>query len=82
VIDRVGECPQDRKIATVCPCRVPVAVFDMAGQPALSNAFGGILGQIPGTVGATTTASLITIGASIIGVGLQLPGSGPASPSR
>jgi hypothetical protein len=82
VIGRTGECPTDRRIATICPCRVPVAVFDMAGQPALSNAFGGILGQLPSGIGATTTASLVTIGASIIGVGLQLPGSDPASPSR
>jgi hypothetical protein len=82
VIDRTNECPSDRRIATICPCRVPVAVFDLAGQPALSNAFGGILGQVPGSIGTTTTASLVTIGASIIGVGLQLPSSGPASPSR
>lgn len=82
VVDRNDTCPVDRRIASVCPCRVPVAVFNMAGQPAFPSAFGGVAGQVGGSIGATTTASLITIGAAIIGVGIQLPGPGPASPSR
>ncbi len=82
VVDRDDTCPTDRRVASVCPCRVPVAVFNMAGQPAFPSAFGGVAGQVGGSVGATTTASLITIGAAIIGVGIQLPGPGPASPSR
>jgi hypothetical protein len=82
VVGHDDTCPADRRIASVCPCRVPVAVFDVAGQPAFPSAFGGVAGQVGGSVGATTTASLITIGAAIIGVGIQLPGPGPASPSR
>ena len=80
VIERDKDCLTPRKIATVCPSRVPVEVFTPAGAPAFPAAFGGIVGATG--IGATTTASLITIGASIIGVGLQLPGHGPASPSR
>lgn len=82
VIERNGECPADRRMAVICPCRVPVTVFNAAGQPAFPSAFGGVLGQIATGVSTTTTGALVTIGASIIGVGIQIGGTGPASPSR
>lgn len=82
VIERNGECPADRQMAVICPCRVPVSVFNTAGQPAFPTAFGGVLGQITTGVSTTTTGALVTIGASIIGVGIQIGSTGPASPSR
>lgn len=82
VIERSGECPADRHMAVICPCRVPVSVFDTAGQPAFPSAFGGVAGQLATGVSATTTGALVTIGASIIGVGIEIGGTGPASPSR
>ena len=82
VIERNGECPADRHMAVICPCRVPVSVFTAAGQPAFPSAFGGVAGQISTGVSTTTTGALVTIGASIIGVGIQIGGTAPASPSR
>jgi len=82
VIEPKGECPADRQVAVICPCRVPVTVFDAAGQPVFPSAFGGVAGQITSGVSVTTTGALVTIGASIIGVGIQIGGTGPASPSR
>jgi hypothetical protein len=63
---------------------VPVAVYDVAGQPAFPSAFGGVAGQLGGALVApiTGTASFVAIGISAIGVGLLLQDTTPASPSR
>jgi hypothetical protein len=84
VIRKAEECPADRRNAVVCPCRVPVAVYDVAGQPAFPSAFGGVAGQLGGALVApiTGTASFVAIGISAIGVGLLLQDTTPASPSR
>lgn len=82
VVDRNDTCPADRRVASVCPCLVPVAVFNTAGQPIVPGAWTGVAGGGAG-LGTKTTAGLILIGAGLIGVAIELPGgSGPASPSR
>jgi hypothetical protein len=84
VIRKAQECPAERRMAVVCPCRVPVAVYDMAGLPAFPSAFGGVAGQLGGAFASqiTGTAALVAIGASVVGVGLVLQDKNPASPSR
>jgi hypothetical protein len=83
VVNKADECPQPRLTAVICPCRVPVAVYDMAGQPVFPSAFGGIAGQLGGALVSPIagTASLVAIGASAIGVTV-IAQPGPASPSR
>jgi hypothetical protein len=83
VVRKSEECPAERRMAVICPCRVPVAVFDMAGQPAYPSAFGGVAGQLGGAFASPIagTASLVAIGASAIGVTIVAQ-PGPASPSR
>lgn len=81
VIGAPPECPAPRRVATVCPCRVPVAVFGPSGAPTLPTGFGGAVGGLGG-LPITTTATLVAIGAAGVGVLILLPGRDPASPSR
>lgn len=84
VIRRADECPKDRRMALICPCRVPVAVYSPTGQPIFPGAFGGIAGQVGGLVGSQIagTAALVAIGAGAVGVTIVLQEPAPASPSR
>jgi hypothetical protein len=81
VVPKAAECPKDKRTAAPCPCRVPVAVFDPAGNPvtALADA-GGVAGGAAGGA-AGGTAAIVAIGASAVGVGFLLQEE-PASPSR
>lgn len=83
VVRKSEDCPAERRTAAICPCRVPVAVYDLAGQPVFPSAFGGIAGQLGGALVSPIagTASLVAIGASAIGVTIVAQ-PGPASPSR
>jgi hypothetical protein len=82
VVGTAAECPADRRVAVLCPCDLPVAVYGPGQAAAVPAGFSGALGGFPGALVTGTTAALAVIGASAIGIMVIMRTQPTASPSR
>jgi hypothetical protein len=82
VVDSPAECPADRRMAVLCPCEYPVAVYGPGQMAAVPAGFSGVIGGFPGTLVTGTTAAMAVVGATAIGIMIIMPHPPTASPSR
>lgn len=81
VVREAADCPGDRRMAALCPCAVPVAVYAAGGVPGVPLGFSGVMGGTAGAITAGTTAAMV-VGATTVGLLILMGENPPASPSR
>lgn len=80
VVSSAAECPVERRMAVVCPCSLPVAVYGPG--PVTPAGFGGALRGVVGGALAGGLPAIMTVGATAIGVMIIMREQPNASPSR